>query len=151
MSCVNRRVLEPGIRKALGAQSASVTLSTMPPLHRVIAAVAETRVEAEALRLAGDVRLGHVQQRRVDGKTLPLDARLRRNIREALEFVDELRPAIGVAGIIEGIHTDENIARAARFAQAQRKAQEDRVARWHVGNRYPLTHPILRDIDVAGQ
>ena len=113
--------------------------------------MAEPRVEAEALRLAGDVRLGHVQQRRVDGKTLALDARLRRNIREALEFVDELRPAIGIAGIIERIHTDVNVARAARFAQAQRKAQEDRVARWHVGNRDPLTHPILRDIDVAGQ
>ena len=39
----------------------------------------------------------------------------------------------------------------AASAQAERQAQEDRVARRHVGDRNARLHAVLRDVDIAGQ
>ena len=44
-------------------------------------------------------------------------------------------PAVRIAGIIERIDADEDVPRPARLGEAQREAEEDRVARGHVGDR----------------
>jgi len=119
--------------------------------QRVVAAVAKRRVEAESGRLARDVALGQVEQGRVDGELVALDPGLGRQVRQRLERRDELRPAVGIARIIERVDADEDVARAARLGEAEGEAQEDGVARRDVGHRNALAHARLRHRDVAGQ
>ena len=57
---------------------------------RVVAGPAHPGVEPEPRRLAGDVGLGHVQQRRVDGEAVPFDPGLGRLVGQGLEGGDEL-------------------------------------------------------------
>src|SRR4051812_41921957 len=47
-----------------------------------------------------DVRLGHVDERRVDVELPALDARLGRQVGQSLEGEDELRTAIWIAGVM---------------------------------------------------
>ena len=64
-----------------------------------------------------------------------LDARLGREPGEVLERGDELRPAIGIPGIIHRIHADEDIPRADDLRPAEREREHHGVARGHVGDR----------------
>ena len=61
---------------------------------RIVAAVAEPRVEPQPPGFARDVRLAQMLERRVDGELPALAARLGRKPRQLLEPVDELGPAI---------------------------------------------------------
>src|SRR5204863_3724529 len=90
-------------------------------------------------------------QRRVDGKAATLDSGLGREVCEPLELGNELRPAIGIARIIERVDADEQVARPARLGEAEREAQKDRVARGDISDRNPLTHSALWNLNVAGQ
>src|SRR5689334_13002054 len=103
--------------------------------QRIIAAVAKRRVETEPLGFANDVSLGHVLKRGMDGEDLAFDAGLCREIRQALEFLDEPGPAIRIAGIIESIHADEDVQRTACLRKPKGEAEEDRVARRDIGHR----------------
>ena len=87
----------------------------------------------------------------MEPEDVALDTGLGREIGEALELGDKLRPAVGIARIIERIDADVDVARAVRFGEPEREAEEDRVARRNVGDRYSLAQAVLRDRDVAGQ
>ena len=83
---------------------------------------------------------------------LALDSRLGREVGQLLERGDELGPAIGIARIIERVDADEQVARAGRLGPGQREAEEDRVARRHVGDRDARARtPSFGTVDVAGQ
>jgi hypothetical protein len=84
-------------------------------------------------------------------EALPFDPGLGGEVGEPLERGDELGPAIGIARIIERIDADEQVARAARLGKAEREAEEDGVARRHVGDRNALAHAFLGHGDVGGQ
>src|SRR5205814_283346 len=62
-------------------------------------------------------------------------------------------PLAGEGRLAEGERgeADEDVARAARFGEPQREAKENRVARRHVGDGYPLPDALLGDGDIAGQ
>ena len=69
----------------------------MPPIRqRVVAAMAERRVEPEPLCLTGYVRLRHVLQGRVDLELTSLGSSLRCKPCKRFEARDELRTAVGI-------------------------------------------------------
>ena len=65
----------------------------------------------------------------------PSTARLRRDLREFFERGDEFRPAIGIAGIVDGVDADVDFAGAEHFGPPERDRQHDRVARGDVRDR----------------
>ena len=71
-------------------------------------------------------------------------AGLGRQVRHALERLDEFRPAIGIAGIVERIHADENVGRLEHLRPGQREGEKNRVARRHVGDRDAVLHLLRR-------
>ena len=54
-----------------------------------------------------------------------------------LKGLNELRTAIGIAGIVHRIDTQKDIAGSQRFCPAEGTAQEDGVAGGHIGDRNP--------------
>ena len=79
--------------------------------------MAESGIEAKPQRLAGDIGLAHLLERRVDSESVALDTGLGGKVSEPLEFLDELRPAVGVARIVERVDADEDVARARASAR----------------------------------
>ncbi|EAT09859.1 hypothetical protein SKA58_05360 [Sphingomonas sp. SKA58] len=129
---------------ALGAQPAAVAQSAMLAIGRgIIAGPADPGVQAQSIGLARDVRLGHILQRGVDADRMPLHPRLGGERRHLLESVDKFGPAIGIARVIERIDADEDVARPRDLRQPQCQRQEDRVARWHIGDGDVAAHPTL--------
>ena len=84
-----------------------------------------------------------------------LDAGLGRHVRHAFESLEELGTAIGIAGIIEGIHADEDIGGIEHFGPREREGKKNRVARGDVGNRNLARHFVrgtpLGDFHVTGK
>lgn len=66
---------------------------------------------AEAQAFADDGGFGELDQRGVDVESLGggLDAGFGAQVGDFLEGLDELGPAIGVAGVIDGVDADEDI------------------------------------------
>ena len=65
----------------------------------------------------------------------PSTAGSRREIGERLERRDELGPAIRISRVVERVHADEDVARAAHLGQRERVREKDRVARRNVRDR----------------
>ena len=87
----------------------------------------------------------------MDPERLALDSRLGREVRKPLELGDKFGTAVGIARIIERVDSDIDVAGPARFGEAEREAQEDRVARRDIGHRDALAEAVFRHFDVAGQ
>ena len=47
---------------------------------------------------------------------------------------NEFRPAIGIAGVVERIDAEKNVACAQHLGPGQRKGEKDGVARGHIGD-----------------
>ena len=122
-----------------------------PARRRIVARPAQPQVEPEPRALAHDIGLGHVLERGVDAETLALDPGLGRERGHVLERGDEFGAAIGIARIIERIDPDYQVARARGFRPAQRQAEEDRVARGHIGDGDVVADAVLRHVDIGGQ
>ena len=83
-----------------------------------------------------DFGLRQVDQRRAYPQPRALlHAGSRREIGHGLEGRDELRAAIGITGVIDGIHANEDIVRMQHFCPGERERQKYGVARRHVGDR----------------
>ena len=87
---------------------------------------------------------------------MPLHARLGRDIAELLERVDKLRPAVGIAAVVDAVDADPDLVCAARFGKRERERQEDRIARGDVGRRYRLAdlfegHVLFDGLRTIGQ
>ena len=52
----------------------------------------------------------------------------------ACKGLEELRPAVRIARIVDGVDADEDVARAEHLGPAERERQKQRVARGHVGD-----------------
>ncbi len=87
----------------------------------------------------------------MDREPLPFNASLGRKIGELLEICDEVGPTVGIAGIIEGVDSDEDVVGAARFGEPQREAEKDRVSSRHVSDRDAFAKAALRNLDIGGQ
>ena len=46
---------------------------------------------------------------------------------------DEFRPAVRIAGVVERVHADDDVAGAEHLGPAEREREKDRVSRRHVG------------------
>ena len=64
--------------------------------------------------------------------TLPFDPGLGRQIGHSLEGRNEFRAAIGIAGIVHRVDTNEDIAGTQHFSPAQSQRQEYGIARRHI-------------------
>ena len=83
-----------------------------------------------------------------------LDAGARGQVGQALERLHEAGAAVGVAGVVDGVDADAQVARAQALGHGQRVRQEDGVARRHVGhgNVVRVLHvAALRHRDVRRQ
>ena len=86
-------------------------------------------------------------------KRVALDAGACREIRERFERAHELGTAIGIAGVVERVHANDDVVGAEHFGPAERERQEDRVARGHVRRRNVGRRKIAiaRDVDIRRQ
>ena len=86
-------------------------------------------------------------------QSAPSRAGLGAEARHGLEGGEELGAAVGIAGVVERVHAGEQIARAEHLGPGERVAEEERVARRHVGDRDVAAHgvdgAILGHRDVA--
>ena len=128
----------------------------MPSVVRRIARVRQAIVDAQLGAAADDFGFGHLNQRRVDAKLhRAFDAGFGRQVREPFERRDELRPAVRVAGVVDRVHTDEQVGRPHHFSISQRQREKHRVAGRHIGDRNAfgdfLFVSIQRHVDVVGQ
>lgn len=71
---------------------------------------------------------------------LAFNTRAGGQVGHGLEGLNEGWSAVGVAAVIEGIHTDENIGGTQHLCQGKGIAQEDGVAGGHIGDRDALAH-----------
>ena len=71
-----------------------------------------------------------------------LDARLGGQVGHALEGLDVLGPAVGVAAVVERVDADEDVAGLQRLGPGQGEREEDRVAGGHVGDRDPVVQVL---------
>ena len=85
----------------------------------------------------------------------PFDRDFRGKVGEILERPQELRPAIGIAGVVVDIRPDENVERPDRFREAKGQPEQDRVAGRHIGHRNSgadlVVAAVLRNFDHVGQ
>src|SRR5438067_11076106 len=61
-----------------------------------------------------------------------------------LVSLNELRTAVRISAVVEGVHSYEDVAAPENFGPSQRERQEDRVASWNVGNGNAVGHLINR-------
>ena len=131
--CLNQRVGNACFLKALGAQDTAVALSARRAMReRIVATVGQAVIEAQRQTAADDLRLRQRDQRSTNVKAAAVDARFRGQSRHPLERLDVLGPAVWIAGVVQRIDADEEVAGAQHFSPRQRQRQEHRIARGHV-------------------
>lgn len=54
--------------------------------------------------------------------------------------LDELGPAIRVAGVVESVDTDKNVVRFQDFGPGERDSKKHRISRWNVRDRNVARH-----------
>src|ERR1700730_17933775 len=72
---------------------------------------------------------------------------------QLFESCYELRPAIGVAAIVDRVHTDKNVAHVEHFRPGKGVAEKNRVTCRNVGERNVVlfARSSLRDGNLIGQ
>ena len=107
----------------------------------------EAVVDAQLDAAADDLGLRQVDQRGVDRVSqAALDAGLRGQVGHRGEGGDVLRPAIGIAAVVDGVDAEEDVGGADRLGVGQRQRQQHRVSRRHVGDRDAVGHLVGRAI-----
>src|SRR5262245_27813730 len=106
---IRRRVGHAGLAEPLQPQRTTVATPTGPPLLiRVVTAERPSVINPEPQALPDDLGLGPAQERRMDPKRpQAFDPGLRRQVRQPLELLQELRPAIRIAAVVDGVGPDE--------------------------------------------
>ena len=99
----------------------------------------EGRVEFAAE--AHDLLLGPVDQRRADGDRVTLDAAPLAGGGHPPERLDELGPAVRIAGVVDGVDPDPHGVEVPGLGHTQGHRQEDAVAGGDVGDRDAVGRP----------
>ena len=103
---------------------------------RVVATAGERVIDAEGDAAGDDLRFGQRDERRVDREPLAaFDAGLGGEVGHLLKSGDVFGAAIGVAGVVERVDAEEDVARAEDLDPGEREGEKDGVARGNVGNR----------------
>ena len=101
-------------------------------MHRVIAACCQAVVDTKLEAGADDVGFGKRYQRGQDFKPFALYPGLGRQVGKLTKGLEKLRPAVGVAAVVDRIDSQNQAAGTTTFCQSQRKRQEDSIASRHV-------------------
>src|SRR5690348_15892356 len=96
---VPRRTGDAGLRETLPPELARVAAAARGAALGVVAAVSDRVIDAEARAELDDLRLGELDQRRVDAEP----AAARGDLLDRLERADELGVAVGVAAGVEHV------------------------------------------------
>src|SRR5262249_56731777 len=151
------RVDQVRLREALLAQEARVAEPTGAAVRfGRVAGPGQREIHAELVGARNDLSLAEGDERRVDAKAAAtFDAGLRGEIGEALEGFDELRTAVGIARVVEGVDADEDVLRPLHLRPPQGMREEEGVPRRHVGDGDAcadrLLAPPLGNVDVRGE
>jgi hypothetical protein len=115
--------------------------------------VRERVVHAKLQAAPDDLGLGEIDQRRQDAQPPALDASLGGQPREMLERAKILGATVGIAGVIQRIHTNDDGLRADHFRPGKRQRQKHGVPRGHIGGRdvAGVQRPVLRNDAIAHQ
>src|SRR5438132_754601 len=125
-----------GLGESGRTKCATVTAPAWAPLRiRVIAAVGEPVVESQRPPFSDDVGLGEHLKRRVNPECAALNTFCGGERRQLLERRNVFGPAVGIAGVVERVHADEDVACAEHFSPSERERQKYRVPRRDVGRR----------------
>jgi hypothetical protein len=68
-------------------------------------------------------------------KAIAFYARFGSTVYCQLKCCDEFWSAVGITGVIDSVHADENVLCADRFRPAYRKCQHDNIPRRYIGDR----------------
>src|SRR5262245_60509237 len=110
MVSASQRVCGPGVRESRGAQPATVAVPTRRAARAgIVTTVRQAVVKAQPQSQPDDLRLGEIDQRRVNGEGPAFHAGLGRQPRQVLEGADVLGTAVGIAGVVERVDADENV------------------------------------------
>src|SRR5579871_691012 len=123
---------------------------------RIVTTMGEAEVDAQLRSKFHDLGFRHANQRNMNFQAgAALDACLGGEIGHALISLDVFEAAIGIAGVIERIHSNEDAGRAEYLRPRERKRKKDGVARGHIGDRNTATHlrefAVFGHFDVAGE
>ena len=110
-----------GGAKTIATDAARVATAAGGAVRRgVVAAMRQAEIDSQRQAEPDDFRLGKANKRRVDVESAAiLHCRFGGNVGELLEGVNELRPAIRIAGVIDGVNSDINVEGADRFGPCQ--------------------------------
>src|SRR6478735_3021951 len=104
---VARRILDARGRKTRASQAAGFAAPARTALLvRLVAGHREREVDAEPQAFLDDARLAPVQERCVQLQSAALNTGARGDAREMREGVDKLRPAIGIARVVDRVDAD---------------------------------------------
>src|SRR4030095_9593149 len=108
--CVTDRILYSGFAKTFEPKETGLALAAGETVRcRIITTVSERKIDTELDGFANDFSFRGFDQRGVNLKPSAFDAGFGSNIGQGLERFDEFRTAIGVAAVINGVHTEKNV------------------------------------------
>src|SRR3954447_12554692 len=128
VECVWRRIADPRFGEATLAEVAGVAVTTRDAVGGgIVAAERERVVHAEREPELDDLTLAQIEQRRLDPHwRRALHAAACGEVRHRLVVADVLRPAIGIAGVVQRIHADEDVGGAEHLRPREAEGEEDR-------------------------
>src|SRR5574340_985818 len=122
--------------KAGLAQAAGIAPAAGPPFAiRLIAGHRQAVIHAELDAAPDNLRLGPVDERRMDMEGAAFHRGAGGEIGHFLEGREILRPAVRVARVIHRIDADENLLAAQHLGPGQCQGEHDGVARRDIGGR----------------
>src|SRR5471032_2985148 len=123
---IARGIGNAGRLEAGFAQPAGIALTAGQAVRiGLVAGHGEPVVHAELHALSDDLRLAHGDEGRMQHQRRAFDRGLGREVGQALERLHILRPAVGIAGIIDGVRAEENVLAAQHLGPGERERQHD--------------------------
>src|SRR6185369_6863625 len=127
-------ICNPGLDKPFEPQPAGVAEAAGNPFwSRVVAGVGTGVIDPQIKPFSDDFSLCQGDQRGMDAEFVPLDAGFCRQVRRLFEGSDIFGPTIGITGVVEGIHADENVEGTQHLGPAERKGEEDGISCRDIG------------------
>src|SRR5690349_15909740 len=150
-------IFNAGLFESFSPQLAGVTFSAGAAIgQRVVATMGKSERYAQVASQGDDLRFGEVDEGRVNPDVrAAFDGSFGGEVGYALERVDEFGAAIGIAGVIERVHADEDAGAFEDLGPCEGEGEKDRVAGRDIGDGDGLGHGFgsaaFRDGDIGGE
>src|SRR5688572_20723325 len=109
---VSRRIRGPGFSKAAKPELTGIAVSAGGAVGSgIVAARRQSVINSKPLSQLNDLALGQVDQRRSNrNRRVLFGSGPRGEIRHLLVGANVLRPAVGIAAVVQCVHTDEDLS-----------------------------------------